>query len=432
MNIKVGTRSSKLALIQIDEIDDLLKTCGCSYAFERVAFESKGDLDKKTPLSDINQDNVFTDQLDQALLDGVIDIAIHSAKDLPQNLPDGLEILALTQSLDTTDCLVSHKPLVELGVGAKVGTSSVLRREALLDLNPSIKPTNIRGTVIERLEMFKNGEYDAIIVATIALKRLGMDEYITEILPWEGTALQGQLAVVGRRGDYKLRALFTSIDVRPNYGSVYLVGAGPGDPELITLKGIRALNEADVVLYDYLTHKDILKHAPKAELVYTGKRKGFHSITQDKLNLRIKEEALKGKTVVRLKCGDPLIFGRGTEEITYLQSYHINVHVIPGVSAATGIASLLGVPLTSRNISSSVSFISAHVKNEANEESPIVVPNTDTLVYLMGLTKLQHIITSLLNKGFSKDKPIVVISRGSYIDQEVITGTLNDIYQKVQ
>ena len=129
------------------------------------------------------------------------------------------------------------------------------------------------------------------------------------------------------------------------------------------------LNEADVVLYDYLTHKDILKHAQKAELIYTGKRKGHHSITQDNLNRKIKEEVFKGKMVVRLKCGDPLIFGRGSEEIAYLSDYHIDVHVIPGVSAATGIPSLLGMPLTARDVSNSVSFISAHTKEEKSTEA---------------------------------------------------------------
>lgn len=433
MKITVGTRTSPLALVQIDEIESLLKNAEGvdDFAFVRKTYTSQGDTDKKTPLFAIKKDDVFTDQLDRAILAGEIDIAIHSAKDLPKKLPEGLMIYALTESPDATDAFVGRVPFGQLPKGAKIGTSSGFRQERLRQLNPELEPVAIRGTIQERIEQFEQGKYDGIIVATIALKRLGLEDYIMGILPWDGIPLQGQLAVVGHENNRSLRNFFKTIDVRQQYGCVYLVGSGPGDPELITLKAIRVLNEADVVLYDYLTHKDTLKHAAKADLIYTGKRKGAHSIVQSELNQKLRDLAFAGKTVVRLKCGDPFIFGRGAEELAYLREYFIPIDVIPGVSSATAVATGLGIPLTARDLSSSVSFISAHTKDEKAQEGPIKVPDTDTIVYLMGLTKLEKIVKALIKKYKDKNRAIAVISRATYRDEKIVVGTLADIEHKV-
>ncbi len=432
MNITVGTRKSPLALVQIDEIEGLLQEKGSSFTFTRKEFSTHGDVDKATPLSANTKDDIFTDQLDQALLNGDIDIAIHSAKDLPQTLADGLMVYALTESLDSSDAFIGNVPFGQLPQGAKIGTSSTYRQEKLRELNPDLTPAPIRGTIQERIKQFKEGLYDGIIVATIALKRLGLEDCITGILPWEGIALQGQLAVVGRQDDYTLRELLSVIDVRKNYGKVYLVGAGPGDPELITLKAIRVLTQADVVFYDYLTHKDILKHAPNAELIYAGKRKGAHSIKQDELNQKIREAAIQGKMVARLKCGDPFVFGRGADELNYLREYYVDVDVIPGISSATGAVSSLGVPLTARDISSSVSFVSAYDRDEQESKNSIRVPDTDTIVFLMGLSKLDQIVDALKQKFKDESRAIAVISRSTWRDEKVVVGTLADIESKVQ
>ena len=289
---------------------------------------------------------------------------MHSAKDLPQKLNDGLSIYALTSSPDETDAFVGAKSFYELKDGAKIGTSSLIRQEQVKKLNPKVKIVDIRGTIEERIQLVDQGVCDGIIVATIALKRLGLENKITDIMPWEGAALQGQLAVVGRSDDEELKSLFSAIDVRREYGNVCLLGAGPGDPDLITVKGVNALKKAECVFYDYLAHKDLLKYAQQAEQVYVGKRKGAHALPQKELSKLIRMKAAEGKNVVRLKGGDPLMFGRGAEEIEYLRSYHINVHVIPGVSSATAIPSSLGVPLTARDVSSSVAFVSGHGKEE--------------------------------------------------------------------
>jgi uroporphyrinogen III methyltransferase/synthase len=424
--IKIGSRQSSLAKIQVQEILSLLGNVSISH--ELAYFTTQGDLDKKTSLTSNPADNFFTNTLDEALLKKEIDIAIHSAKDLPQDLPKGLKLYALTKALDETDSWVSDHSLEELPPKAKIGTSSLLRQKMMKNLKPDAVITDIRGTIEERLELLNKKQIDGLIIATCALKRLGLDQYIKSILPWEAMPLQGQLAVVGREGNENLEKIFERIDVRRQYGEVFLVGAGPGDPNLITLKAIETLKDANCVFYDYLVNPSLLKYAPHAEHIYAGKRKGNHTLTQEKLSSLLKEKAMQGKKTIRLKGGDPLIFGRGADEIIYLRSYHVSVHVIPGISSATSIPSSLGVPLTARNISSSVSFVSAYTDSEQDQTThKITIPQTDTIVFLMGLTKLPQIIQSLLKAGWAKTKPIMIISNGTRPNQKIIQGTLSNI-----
>ncbi len=431
--IKVGSRGSPLAKIQIDEIFSLLRTKGIDGDFEATVYETKGDKDKKTPLTKSPGDDFFTDTLDQALLDHDIDIAIHSAKDLPQCMPEGLSLMVLTAAADETDAFVGKMPFADLKKGAKIGTSSEVRQNMVKMLKPEARLVDIRGTIEERIALAEKGVCDGIIVATAALKRLGLEDQIQDIMPWEATPLQGQLAIVGRSEDVALKELFTPIDVRRNYGRVCLVGAGPGDPDLITLKGVKALAEADCVFYDYLAHKDILTHAPEAEKIYVGKRKGEQVLPQAELTRQLRQKAVGGKNVVRLKGGDPLVFGRGAEEIAYLRAYHVPVSVIPGVSSATAVPSSLSVPLTARDFSSSVAFVSGHGKEEkAAAPQPVAIPDTDTIVFLMGLTKLDIIIKSLCKAGWKKDAPILIVSKGTCDNEHVIAGTLETIIQKVE
>jgi len=359
MPVKIASRSSPLALVQIDEIIRELKTLGKSFKFETIKLETAGDTDKLTPLT-ISRDDFFTDTIDQALLEGKADIAIHSAKDLPQELHEDLKIFALTKGLDDKDAWAGRVRWKDLPLKARIGTSSALRQKQILELRPDVMIVNIRGTINERLELIKEGKVDGIVVAACALKRLNLESKIKDIFPWEGMPLQGQLAVVGRQKDRELEEIFSVIDVRRRYGKVTLVGAGPGDRELITLKGIKALESADCVFYDYLVDPHLLKYAAGAEHIYAGKRKGEHSLSQDNLSRLLKDKAMSGKRVARLKGGDPLIFGRGADEIQYLRSYHIEVDIIPGISSATGIPSSLGIPLTARGVSSSVAFLSGH------------------------------------------------------------------------
>ncbi len=430
LRLKIGSRQSPLAQIQVQEILALLPKS--PFEYELIKFSTQGDFDKKTPLTSNPSDNFFTDSLDAALLKKEIDIAIHSAKDLPKKLLPGLKVFALTKASDDTDAWVSEYSIENLPQGARIGTSSLLRGEMIKVLKPDVHLVDIRGTIQERLDILRNKKVDGLIVATCALKRLGLESLIQSVLPWEATPLQGQLAVVGRSDDWQTQKFFESIDVRRSYGEVFLVGAGPGDPQLITLKAIEILKGADCVFYDYLLDHSLLKYAPNAEHIYVGKRKGHHTLSQEKLCQQLKEKAMQGLKVVRLKGGDPLIFGRGADEITYLRSYHIPVHVVPGVSSATSIPSMLGVPLTARGVSSSVAFVSGYGESENDSsDKDIEIPQTDTIVFLMGLSRLRQIIQSLLKAGWEKTKSIMIISNGTKFNQKVISGSLADIEKKV-
>jgi uroporphyrinogen III methyltransferase/synthase len=433
LTVRVGTRGSPLALAQVDEVMALLKDGGGPARTTVEIFQSSGDLDKKSSLRGHAADDFFTDALDRALLEKRIDIAVHSAKDLPKAMLPDLEIYAITKSLDETDAFVGRTPFAALAPGARIGTSSELRHNALLALNPRLKPLSIRGTVQERLARFENGDFDGIIVATAALKRLGLTRYIKDIMPWDAFPLQGQLAVVGRRGDDDLRRLIAPLDARRGYGTVFLVGAGPGDPELITVKGVNILKQADAVFYDYLAHKGILKHAPGAEKIYVGKKRGDHSFAQPDISRMIRIRAQQGQRVVRLKGGDPLLFARGAEELRYLREFHVPGEVVPGVSSATGIAAELGIPLTARDVSSSVAFISAYTQDESRHgPEPVRVPKADTLVFFMGLSKLGAILRALTGQGYGAEVPVAVVSRGTFIDEKVVVGTIGTIERKVQ
>lgn len=430
LRLKIASRASPLAKIQVQEILSLLPIK--SFDYELITCSTKGDVDKATSLTLNPGDDFFTNTLDEALLKKEVDVTVHSAKDLPEKLNEDLKIFALTKPLDDTDSWVSPYPIDQLPQGAKIGTSSVLRGQMITALREDLVLVDIRGTIHERLELLQQKKIDGLIVATCALKRLGLEKHIRSILPWEAMPLQGQLAVVGRKEDWQFERLFESIDIRKSYGQVFLVGAGPGDPQLITLKAIEILKRADCVFYDYLLDSTLLKYAFTAEHIYVGKRKGEHTVKQDQLCQQLKNKALQGKKVVRLKGGDPLIFGRGADEISYLRSYHIPVQVVPGVSSATGIPSFLGVPLTARGISSSVAFLSGYAEAEDNQTNKdLVIPEVDTVVFLMGLSRLGQIVQSLIKAGWSKTKPIMVISNGTKADQKIVCSTLDKVEKDV-
>lgn len=430
--LKVATRKSPLALVQVDEIQQLLLTHGVSLSLDKVLLETRGDKDKITSLSSQPADNFFTDTIDQALIDGSADFAVHSAKDLPRGLTKGLVMAALTASVDETDAFVGKCAIEELPEGAAIGTSSLDRKKQLKALYPHVEAVDIRGTIEERIALIDRGDCSGVIVATAALKRLSLSGLIKNIMPWEAAPLQGQLAVIVREDKRELLDLFAAIDVRRRYGKVILVGAGPGDPELITLKGVKALEQAGCVFYDYLVDERLLVHAPSAEKIYAGKRKGCHTLPQQELSRMVRRKAQSGKNVVRLKGGDPLIFGRGAEEISYLKSFHIAVDVVPGLSSATSIPSRLGIPLTARDVSSSVAFLSGHGKDESvHNSSMLSIPRADTLVFLMGITKLPEIVSTLTGEGWGESVPVIVISNGTKPDEKIVCGTIKDIVEKV-
>lgn len=208
-------------------------------------------------------------------------------------------------------------------------------------------------------------------------------------------------------------------------GSVSLVGAGPGDPELLTLKAYRRIIAADVVLYDRLVSEEILALIPAgAQKYYVGKACSNHSVAQQDINQSLVDWAQAGRTVVRLKGGDPFIFGRGGEEMETLVANNVSVEVIPGITAASGCAAYAGIPLTHRDYAQSVRFVTGHLKQGGEMDWPCLAQPGQTLVFYMGLGNLLYICSSLMAHGLSAHTPMALIAQGTTRHQQVHIGTL--------
>ena len=414
--IRVIARGSRLSRLQVEEVFKNFP----ELAYEIKYLESYGD--KNQQISLLNGEapaDIFTRELDDAIRQGDADIAIHSAKDLPYPLPEDIEVIALFPAFDTTDSLVSrdHKKLAELPAGSIIGTSSPLRKKGLNELRPDLTIKGIRGCIEERVQQVKDGKYDAAIVATCALKRLGMEDEIAEVLPFPTHPLQGFLAITALKESQDLKQAFASKSILDKQGSVSLVGFGPGDPDLLTIKAAKAIDAADIIFYDDLIDDSYLADK-KAEKIYVGKRAGYHHKEQADINRLLLEAAREGKNVVRLKGGDPMIFAHGSEEIEYLESNLIKVNVIPGITTASALAASQKISLTHRDFSSSVALVSGHTPQP-------VTPDAETLVYYMGAKQLQAIATQLIDKeGWAFNTPVLLTYNVSRPDEQTFETTL--------
>jgi uroporphyrin-III C-methyltransferase len=220
---------------------------------------------------------------------------------------------------------------------------------------------------------------------------------------------------------------------KPDVGRVYLVGAGPGDPELLTLRAVRLLQQADVIVYDNLVSDGVLAFvSPKAERIYAGKRRNEHTLRQEQINALLVKLAGEGKQVVRLKGGDPFIFGRGGEELQTLAASGVAFEVVPGVTAASGVSSYAGIPLTHRDYAQCCLFVTGHLKDgTADLDWPSLVRLHQTVVIYMGLSGLPEICRQMVAHGSSPELPIAVVQDGSMPTQKVVTGTLTNMAERV-
>ncbi len=218
-------------------------------------------------------------------------------------------------------------------------------------------------------------------------------------------------------------------------GKVYLTGAGPGDIELLTIKALKAVKEADVIIYDRLANPKILNEAKEGcKFVYVGKEDGRHTLPQEEINEVIYQNALKYSKVVRLKGGDPFVFGRGGEEGSYLSQRGVEFEVIPGITSAVSVPAYAGIPVTHRGVSASFKVVTGHEapNKKSSQVNWEMLKGDETIVFLMGYHNLSKICKNLIKIGKQEDYPVAVISKGTMNDQKVVVSTLSDIVSKAK
>lgn len=238
-----------------------------------------------------------------------------------------------------------------------------------------------------------------------------------------------QLALDGRDAEADAQIRQSLDRAGPAPGAVYLVGAGPGDPELLTLRAHRLLQYADVIVYDRLVSDGVLDLARRdADMIYAGKAPGAHALSQDEINDLLVRLGRQGKQVVRLKGGDPFLFGRGGEEMQAVEAAGLPCHIVPGITAAAGIGAATGIPLTHRGMSQSVTYITGHGKDgQTDADWQMLARGGQTIVVYMGLAALPRITEQLLGHGLADSTPVTVVEKGTTPDQRVLAGTLGDI-----
>lgn len=415
--VRVVSRASELAIVQVEEAIDALTRLGLpATAYERIIAETPGDRDLRTPLdADHVPDDFFTRDIDQALLEGRADLAVHSAKDLPEQPVDGLCTAALLPVREPRDALVIRPDVPNDATPASVGTSSPRRVEEMQARFPGIEARPVRGDIRARLRQLDEGRFDALIVAACALRRLGLDDRIHLFLDYDPAPNQGRLALVIRAEDDELARTLAPLDVRRHAGLVALLGC-PADPWLLPERTRRYLEAADVILHDRLVPEAVLApYADKLEAV--GKAGGRPSMPQAEIHRRMLMHAEGGALVARLHGGDPGVFGHLAEELEFLHAWGLRTDVIPAVTAAQAAAARAQAPLTDREHGRQVTFISGHVPPDQAQDVP--GPSAGHLAVYMGVANRSTWIERLRNAGWPDETTVTLGERMGYPDEHV-------------
>ncbi len=406
---RAGTRASRLALIQTREALRQFESRLTGVAFELVPCSSPGDRDLATDLR-TSPGDFFTRDLDDAVREGRLDLAIHSAKDLPDPLPEGLDWCWLPWREDPRDALVlaPGRTVAALPAAPVIGISSDRRAGWCRARFPGAELRPIRGNIDERLAQLDAGAYDAILMAGAALARLGLAERVSEWIPLDALAVpdgQGVLALTFRAGDPPLVALRNAL-----VKAVRFVGAGVGSADLCTLAGAAELAAAEVCLYDVLMDERLLERLPPtAQRLFVGKRAGAHAQPQAEINRLLADYARRGLRVVRLKGGDPGLFGRLAEELAELERWQLPYRVLPGVSSLTAATTATGLLLTRRGVSRGFTVMTPRAEGGALAPVGAAARARLPLVLFMGVQVAGEAARQLLEEGWEAETPVAVV-----------------------
>ncbi|MEN7973106.1 MAG: uroporphyrinogen-III C-methyltransferase [Verrucomicrobiota bacterium] len=432
ISFKVGTRPSSLALTQtrgaLDRIEGMLE----GVVFEMTSITSVGDTDRTTDLRESPAD-FFTRELDAALLRGEVDLAVHSAKDLPDPMPDGIDWFWLPWREEPRDVLIlpKGKTVSDLPDNPVIGVSSERRAAYCTRRFPNGIQKPIRGNIEERIAQVDTGEFDIVVMAAAALVRLGLEERIAEWIPLEELEVpegQGYLAVTFRKGDERMAAL-RNLFVQ----SVTFAGAGVGSRELCTIATLRALQRCDLCLYDSLIDHALLeKLPPEARAIDVGKRCGAHSKEQHETTRLICEYARQSNRVVRLKGGDPGIFGRLAEETEALETLGIPYRVIPGISALQAATTGTGMLFTRRNISRGFAALTPRKSGGALASCNAAMRNQLPAIFYMSIKAIDHVAQQLLEDGWSPETPAAIVYNAGGESEKIIKTTLAKLQSHAQ
>ncbi|MEI8140906.1 MAG: hydroxymethylbilane synthase [bacterium] len=411
---KVGTRSSPLAVLQTRAVLAQLEVCLPGSRWEAVAISSPGDRDQVTDLRQSPPD-FFTRDLDDQVRSGVLDCAVHSAKDVPDPAGEGLDWVWLPWHEDARDVLIRPvgQDMASMPANGRIGVSSGRREAYCRDRFPLAEQSPIRGTIEERLRQLDQGDFDLIVMAGAAMNRLGLQNRISEWIPLSVLPPpdgQGFLAMTFRAGDQRflhLRRLFVK--------SVTFAAAGVGSAGACTLESLNALKRCDVCLHDTLLGHDLISLLPSTvQCIDVGKRCGQHSMPQDETTYLITRYARRGMRVVRLKGGDPGVFGRLAEEVEALDELGLPYRVMPGVSSLSAATSTTGKLLTRRGVSRG--FIVMTPRKEGGGTGSVNADERRTLpiVFFMALSVADEVVRQLITEGMSPaTQAAVVFGAGS-------------------